>query len=105
MPCQVASRAGLSAKEVAALRACNSTAVTGIALRKILRVDTAHGEQVRDAKVLRSRDGERCLIATVVAGDVDTRVTGPAALRRKIATVRNAARRLQRQTRQPRSVV
>jgi hypothetical protein len=36
-------------------------------------------------QVLRTRNGKRCLVANIAAGDVDMRITGPPALRGKIA--------------------
>ena len=72
-----------------------------VGLREVLCADIAHRKQVCDVEVLRSRDGERCLVA-IAAGDVDIMhhpTTSPPPEDR--ATVRNATRRLQRRTRQP----
>ena len=56
-----------------------------VGLREVLCADIAHRKQVCDVEVLRSRDGERCLVATIAADDVDMRIPRPPALRGKIA--------------------
>ena len=56
-----------------------------VGLREVLCADIAHRKQVCDVEVLRSRDGERCLVATIAAGDVDMCIPRPPALRGKIA--------------------
>jgi hypothetical protein len=42
-----------------------------VGLREVLCADIAHRKQVCDVQVLRSCDVERCLVATIAAGDVD----------------------------------